>query len=1847
MKKTKINRHTLTWLVVWCLFMLGRSQNVNVSGALVGNGSYATLGAAFTAINGGTQTGAAITVNIVGNTTESASALLLNGGWASMNIAPSGGASRVVSGTVVGPLIDLNGVQNVSINGLNTGGNSLTLSNLDAGNATTSTVRFINAASNNTVAACSILGASTGGTIGNIVFATAGAVSGNNNNSITGNTITAVSSLNLPTNLIYSAGTASVGLENTGNQVTNNVMSDFFNSTAVSIGVNLASNNTSWVISGNRFFQSAARVATVANTYNAILVSGGSNYTINSNIIGYSANNATGTMTLAGTIAVRFTGIAMSATAGGTLSTIQGNTVSAITLSTSSGAATAAGILCGISVTGGNVQIQNNVIGGNTGTNLLQGVPTTAQGAVVGINAGSTGSVSISSNTIGGLTSTGVTAAVSGAVSGINVSASSAALTITGNMIGNASADNMRAGTNGLTTGSSLASGINLPSTSTGTIIINSNTIRNFSSYGTNTSGYVRGIWTAAATGNASTYSITNNAISNLISNTANTTISNAQAAACGINLGVGTNGAVTGNTITNIALTNATVTTVNYAAGIGLSNATSSRIFGNRIYNITNAGVSTATASPNVAAGVIIRSGTTDVTVYNNFISLGNGFSSGCTFIGVLANHGSTPDPVDRIYFNTINIEGTAASGSQSTFGFHRGDFTTTLRTQTVDIKNNLITNTRTGGTGSHFAIANNFGNAGSATGWSTGASNNNVLNAAAATIGFWNGVSYNFSGWQTNSLGDANSFSGITVTYVNSANDLHLNMGLTPTLIESNGQTIAGLTNDIDGQVRPGPAGSVNGGAFLPDIGADEIDAVPLDILPPIITQNPLTFTCSTADRTFTATIADLSGAPTTGTAQPRVYFRKNAGAWFSNQGALVSGTGNNGVWSFTISSSAMGGLSAGDVINYYVIAQDVNGNIGSNPSAGLVATNVNAVTTAPTSPNAYTIAGNLSGLYTVGATGTYSTLTAAANAYNTSCLTGSVVFSLIDATYPSETFPITFLSNVNASSTNSLLIQPAAGVSPTITGSSTTAIIVINGGDYISINGSNGNTVNSICPLVKASRNLTLVNTNVATGSGVVSIQTTAGGDGASNNAVMNCIIAGSGSLATGVAVNISGPTIGSGTGSANNNNNSIINNLIRNAQVGIFSAGQSAILKNNNNVFDLNDLNDVSPTSIGRVGIMVLFEDGPKVRSNTIANILSSGSIDVIGITLGSNALANSVTTGAEVTNAVVTGNSISNLVQSNTYSSGGIILAATSTGTTLIANNAIADVFANGTAGDFAAGIYYGGGAGVLNVFHNSVRVTGTLTGASQPNFALAINGVTPAVNIQNNILICTGSNGFNGNTGIGLAYTSTVGNYANLTSSNNDIYVTGTSSSIGRVGSLTAGTQQVSLSNWQTETGKDLNSVSILPNFASATDLHLVANANAGIENAGTPIPAVINDADCDTRNTTGPDMGFDEVCTSPSTVTLSASASTVCAGTTVTLSITAGVLNDAAAWSWYSGSCGGTAVGTGTSISVSPASTTDYFVNGTGGCVSALPCTSITIVTNPSPSITVNSGAICSGNSFVIVPSGASSYTFSGGSATVTPTTNTNYTVTGTNTLGCIGSAVASVTVNALPTITVNSGAVCNGNSFVLVPGGAASYTFSSGSATVTPAVTTNYTVTGTSAAGCQGSAVSSVSVNSLPTLTASTSASLICVGQSASLTASGASTYSWSSGANTAVIAVSPTVTTTYTVNGTDINGCSNSMTVTQNVSTCTGLSSLTSAGNSISVYPNPGNGVFYLQLSEDAKGSDVTVVNALGEVVFNLTANSSESKLDLQTLTNGIYFVKVEKAGQSLAVKKIVKE
>ena len=87
--------------------------------------------------------------------------------------------------------------------------------------------------------------------------------------------------------------------------------------------------------------------------------------------------------------------------------------------------------------------------------------------------------------------------------------------------------------------------------------------------------------------------------------------------------------------------------------------------------------------------------------------------------------------------------------------------------------------------------------------------------------------------------------------------------------------------------------------------------------------------------------------------------------------------------------------------------------------------------------------------------------------------------------------------------------------------------------------------------------------------------------------------------------------------------------------------------------------------------------------------------------------------------------------------------------------------------------------------------------------------------------------------------------------------------------------------------------------------------------------------------------------------CTDPDIPNITSSTS-ICTGDNIELKILTGNLNDATAWHWYSGSCGGIAVGTGTSVSVSPAATTTYYVRGEGGCVTPGSCAQVTITVYP-----------------------------------------------------------------------------------------------------------------------------------------------------------------------------------------------------------------------------------------------------------------------------------------------------
>ncbi|NBS67265.1 MAG: hypothetical protein EBT33_23555, partial [Betaproteobacteria bacterium] len=158
------------------------------------------------------------------------------------------------------------------------------------------------------------------------------------------------------------------------------------------------------------------------------------------------------------------------------------------------------------------------------------------------------------------------------------------------------------------------------------------------------------------------------------------------------------------------------------------------------------------------------------------------------------------------------------------------------------------------------------------------------------------------------------------------------------------------------------------------------------------------------------------------------------------------------------------------------------------------------------------------------------------------------------------------------------------------------------------------------------------------------------------------------------------------------------------------------------------------------------------------------------------------------------------------------------------------------------------------------------------------------------------------------------------------------------------------------------------------------------------------------------------------------------AGTTTLCAGQSI--NITASGANT---YTWSNNS-------NNSSITISPTISSSYSVSGTStaGCISASAAIS-NVTVYALPVITANSGSICNGQNFTISPSGANTYTIQGGTAVVSPSVNSSYSVSGTSTAGCISAsaAISNVTVYALPVITANSGSICNGQNFTISPSG------------------------------------------------------------------------------------------------------------------------------------------------------------------------------------------------------------
>lgn len=404
------------------------------------------------------------------------------------------------------------------------------------------------------------------------------------------------------------------------------------------------------------------------------------------------------------------------------------------------------------------------------------------------------------------------------------------------------------------------------------------------------------------------------------------------------------------------------------------------------------------------------------------------------------------------------------------------------------------------------------------------------------------------------------------------------------------------------------------------------------------------------------------------------------------------------------------------------------------------------------------------------------------------------------------------------------------------------------------------------------------------------------------------------------------------------------------------------------------------------------------------------------------------------------------------------------------------------------------------------------------------------------------------------------------------------------------------------------------------------------------------------------------------------------APSTTICAGTSVTLTQSGGALGTGANYQWYSSGCGSGPVGSGSSISVTPGSTTTYYVRAVGTC-NTTTCASVTITVNAIPSSTFTyNGNQCLGNGFNFTNTGSSgtySWTFPSGSPSSSTANNVSgvtwsaagtyiisHTVTSS---GCASTATQSITVYPLPAVSASgTNPLCNGGCTGTLSssgsGGTPGYSYSwsgglGAGATKSSVCAGTYTVTVSDINGC--SATNSATISNPAILTASATATAAsCNGTcNGTLSASGSGgtpgySYSWSGGLGTGATK-SSVCAGTYTVTITDANGCVSTTSATVNQptlltssasataascnGTCNGTLSASASGGTPGYSYNWNGGLgsgasksgvcsgTYTVTITDANGCTSTASSVVSQPVL-LTAAATSTNISCNGICNG---------------------
>lgn len=402
----------------------------------------------------------------------------------------------------------------------------------------------------------------------------------------------------------------------------------------------------------------------------------------------------------------------------------------------------------------------------------------------------------------------------------------------------------------------------------------------------------------------------------------------------------------------------------------------------------------------------------------------------------------------------------------------------------------------------------------------------------------------------------------------------------------------------------------------------------------------------------------------------------------------------------------------------------------------------------------------------------------------------------------------------------------------------------------------------------------------------------------------------------------------------------------------------------------------------------------------------------------------------------------------------------------------------------------------------------------------------------------------------------------------------------------------------------------------------------------------------------------------FNYTVNTPPNIVLTATPTSVCTGQSTLITATG-----AATYNWQPGNI------SGANITVTPATTTTYTVTGTGvsGCTATA-----TITIQNTGVIPVNAsatpGTICPGASASLIGTGANSYIWqpgniNGATISVSPATNTTYTVTGTNAVGCTGTATVTVTAATNPIVTatvVPSNNVCYGDNITLTGNGAQTYSWTGGVVNGTPFPATanaTYTVTGTNAAGCTGTASTSVTVNPNITLGAvslSSVPTIVYTGTSTTFTVTvpvGVTNYTihWYRNNVLTNTTNSPVNTLTYTPTSTADSlyaylvptGCydpDSAKTNTKEPRVPIGLNELEIPAG-FGLYPNPASAIVHMQGVE--AGDEMVLTDVVGKVILQKTIPSADKQsFSISALSSGVYYAKFSRNGKNWVIR-VVKE